>query len=168
MVKLSKGDDMRQLHIEVRGVLAHCMNIEECINVVVEVDEKPWYHDIKAYIKNSEYPSSATDSEKKFIWRMACQFFLNGEVLYKKNHDFTLLRCIDALKANHLMEEMHEGLPGAHASGPLLTRQIIKAGYYWLTMESECIKHVRTCLHCRAYQDRKKTPPQPLHSLAAP
>ena len=119
MVKLSKGDDMRQLCIEVRGVPAYCTNIEECISVEVEVDGKPWYHDIKAYIKSSEYLPGATDNEKKFIWCMACQFFLSGEVLYKRNHDFTLLRCVDASEANHLMEEMHEGLLGAHTSGPL-------------------------------------------------
>ena len=66
------------------------------------------------------------------------------------------------------MEEMHEGLLGAHASGPLLARKIMRAGYYWLTMERDCIKHVRTCHCCQAYQDRKNAPPQPLHSLAAP
>ncbi|XP_075665375.1 uncharacterized protein LOC142635043 [Castanea sativa] len=77
MVKLSKGDDMHQLRIEVWGVPAHCMNIEECMNVEVETDGKPWYHDIKAYIRNSEYPSSAIGSEKKFIQCKACQFFLS-------------------------------------------------------------------------------------------
>ena len=35
-------------------------------------------------------------------------------------------------------------------------------------MESDCIKHIKTCHHCQAYQDRKNAPPQPLHSLAAP
>ena len=35
-------------------------------------------------------------------------------------------------------------------------------------MERDCIKHVRTCHCCQAYQDRKNAPPQPLHSLAAP
>ena len=74
MVKLSEGDDIRQLRIDVCGVLAYCMNIEECMNVEVEADKKPWYHDIKAYIKDSGYPLSATDNEKKFIWRMACNF----------------------------------------------------------------------------------------------
>ena len=99
---------------------AYCMNIEECMNIEAIVDGKPWYHDIKAYIKDGEYPPRAMYSEKKFIMRMACQFFLSGEVLYKRNHDTTLPQCIDALEANHLMEEMHKGLLGAHASGPLL------------------------------------------------
>ena len=51
MVKLSEGDDMWQLCIEVCGILAYCMNIEECMSVEVETNGKPWYHDIKAYIK---------------------------------------------------------------------------------------------------------------------
>ena len=79
--------------IEVRGVPAYCMNIKECMSIEVEANEKPWYHDIKAYIKNGEYPFDATDGEKNFIRLMACQFFLIGEVLYKRNHD---LPCIDA------------------------------------------------------------------------
>ena len=86
----------------------------------------------------------------------------------KRNHDSTLLRCVDVSEANHLMEKMHEGLLGAHANGPLLAHKIIRSGYYWLTMKNDCIKHVRTCHHCQAYQDRKNAPPQPLHSLAAP
>ena len=148
MVKLLEGDDMRQSCIEVRGVPAYCMNIEECMSVEFEVDGKPWYHDIKAYIKNGEYLPSVMDSEKKFIWCMACQFFLSGEVLSKRNYDSTLLRCTDASEVNHLMEEMHEGLLGADASGPLLARKIMRGGYYWLTMENDCIKHVRTCHRC--------------------
>ena len=55
MVKLAEGDDMQQLHIEVHGVLAYSMNIEECMNVEVEIDGKPRYHDIKVCIKNGEY-----------------------------------------------------------------------------------------------------------------
>ena len=74
---------------------------------------------------------------------------------------------MDALKANHLMEEMHKGLLGAHASGPLLAQKIMRVGYYWLTMESDYIKHVRTCHHFQVYQNRKNVPPQPLHSLEA-
>ena len=82
---------MLQLHIEVHSFPAYCMNIKECMSVEVEANGRLWYHDIKAYIKNNEYSPSAIDSEKKFIRCMTCQFFLSGEVLYKKNHDSTLL-----------------------------------------------------------------------------
>ena len=77
MVKLVEGDEMRQLRIELCGVPAYCMNIEECMNIEAKIDGKPWYHDIKAYIKDREYPFGATDNEKKFIKCMVCQFFLS-------------------------------------------------------------------------------------------
>ena len=91
MVKLSKGDNVQQLRIKVRGIPTYGMNIEECISVKVEANEKPWYHDIKTYIKNGEYLLGATDNERKFIRHIACQFFLSGEVLYKSNDNSTLL-----------------------------------------------------------------------------
>ena len=65
------------------------------------------------------------------------------------------------------MEETYEGLLGAHASGILLARKIMRVSYYWLTMESDCIKHIRICHCCQAYQDRKNASPQPLYFLAA-
>ena len=78
MVKLAEGDEMRQLSIEICGVLAYYMNIKECMNVEVEINGKPWYHDIKAYIKDGGYLPGAIDSENKFIRHMTCQFFLSG------------------------------------------------------------------------------------------
>ena len=159
---------MWQLRIEVHGLPAYCMNIEECMKVEVEIEGKPWYHDIKAYIKDGEYLSGSTNNKKKFIRHMACQFFLSREVLYKRNHDITLLRYINATKANHLMEDMHKGLLGAHANGTLLVQKIMKASYYWLTTENDCIKHVKMCHHCHVYHNRKNVPPEPLHFLTTP
>ena len=63
---------------------------------------------------------------------------------------------------------MHDGLLSAHASGPLLPEKIMRASYYWFIMESDYIKHVKTCHHCQVYQNRKNVPPQPLHSFVVP
>jgi hypothetical protein len=87
-------------------------------------------------------------------------------VLYKRTHDAMLLRCVDANEANQLIDEMHAGLMGAHANGPFLSKKIMKAGYYWLTMENDYIKHVQECHKCQIYQNRKNAPPQYLHTLA--
>ena len=56
----------------------------------------------------------------------------------------TLLRCVDAREANHMIEEVHEGSFGMHANGHAMARKILRAGYYWLTMESDCC----VCLSC--------------------
>uniref|UniRef100_A0A2N9JBH2 Uncharacterized protein n=1 Tax=Fagus sylvatica TaxID=28930 RepID=A0A2N9JBH2_FAGSY len=145
LIKLVEGDDVRPLRIETRDIPAYCVCIEECMNVEAEIDDKPWYYDIKRFIQDRD-----------------------GEILYKRTHDATLLRCVDAEEANRLIQEMHAGLMGAHANGPFLARKIMRAGYYWLTMERDCIRHVQTCHKCQMYQNSKNAPPQYLHTMASP
>jgi ribonuclease HI len=152
LIKLAEGDDVRPLRIETRDIPAYCVCVEECMNVEADIDDKPWYYDIKRFIQDREYPSRATENEKKYIRRMAFQFFLSGEILYKRTHDATLLRCVDAEEANRLIQEMHAGLMGAHANGPFLARKIMRAGYYWLTMERDCIRHVQACHKCQQFK----------------
>jgi ribonuclease HI len=96
LIKLLEGDDLQLLQIETRGVVIYCVCIEECMNVEAELDGKPWYHDIKCFVQNREYLAEERENEKKYICKMAFQFFLRREVLYKRTHDATLLRCVDA------------------------------------------------------------------------
>uniref|UniRef100_A0A2N9HX59 RNase H type-1 domain-containing protein n=1 Tax=Fagus sylvatica TaxID=28930 RepID=A0A2N9HX59_FAGSY len=65
LIKLVEGDDVRPLRIETRDIPAYCVCIEECMNVEAEIDNKPWYYDIKRFIQDREYPSRATENEKK-------------------------------------------------------------------------------------------------------
>uniref|UniRef100_A0A2N9HX82 Integrase catalytic domain-containing protein n=1 Tax=Fagus sylvatica TaxID=28930 RepID=A0A2N9HX82_FAGSY len=65
LIKLVEGDDVRPLRIETRDIPAYCVCIEECMNVEAEIDDKPWYYDIKRFIQDREYPSRATENEKK-------------------------------------------------------------------------------------------------------
>ena len=70
-------------------------------------------------------------------------FFLDGDILYKKSKDQILLRCVDADEAKKIVHEIHEGVYGTHASGHVMARQIMRAGYYWMTLENDCISYVR-------------------------
>uniref|UniRef100_A0A2N9G188 Uncharacterized protein n=1 Tax=Fagus sylvatica TaxID=28930 RepID=A0A2N9G188_FAGSY len=108
LIKLVEGDDVRPLRIETRDIPAYCVCVEECMNVEAEIDDKPWYYDIKRFIQDREYPPRATENEKKYIRRMAFQFFLSGEILYKRTHDATLLRCVDAEEANRHVQTCHK------------------------------------------------------------
>jgi len=79
---------------------AYCNFIEE------EPDGKPWYFDIKRYLQSREYPESATENDKRMLRRLASGFVLNGEVLYKRNHDMILLRCVEAKEAELILQEV--------------------------------------------------------------
>ena len=44
----------------------------------------------------------------------------------------------------------------------------MRAGYYWLTLESDCIKYARKCYKCQIYSDKIHVPPNELHVMALP
>ena len=53
--------------------------------------------DIKKYLESGTYSENATSNQKKLIRRMAFNFFLSGEVLYRRTPDLGLLRCVDVV-----------------------------------------------------------------------
>ncbi|XP_050877957.1 uncharacterized protein LOC127081785, partial [Lathyrus oleraceus] len=58
-------------------------------------DDKPWYFDIKNFLQNQVYPPGASVKDRKTLRRLSGSFYLSGEVLYKRNFDMVLLRCVD-------------------------------------------------------------------------
>ena len=69
--------------------------------------------------------------EKKFLHRLSSKFFRSNGTLYRRNHDLTLLRCMDKKEAEKIMEDMHEDIFGTHSSGHTMAKKILRAGYYW-------------------------------------
>ena len=100
--------------------------------------------------------------------RLAMGFLLDEEVLYKKGKDQILLRCVDSFEANRIVEEIHEGIFETHANGHRMTGQVIRVGYYWLTLERDCIQYAQKCHKCQIYSDKIHVPPTELHVTAPP
>ncbi|CAL0310723.1 unnamed protein product [Lupinus luteus] len=67
-----------------------------------------------------------------------------------------------------MMEEVHEGTFGTHVNGHAMARKIMRAGYFWLTMENDCCKYVKKCHKFQIYDDNINTPPNPLNVLTSP
>ncbi|XP_012480773.1 uncharacterized protein LOC105795632 [Gossypium raimondii] len=93
MFKVNKPEDMKPIQISIH---------EE------EKDDHPWYNDILRYVKSREYPDHATENDKRTLRRLAIDYVLDGEILYKKGKDQVLLRCVDAVEAKKILEEVHE------------------------------------------------------------
>lgn len=55
-----------------------------------------------------------------------------------------------------------------HANGHAMAKKILRAGYYWLTMETGCFCYTKTCNKCQIYVDKVHVPPTPLNVLTAP
>ncbi|KAE8725121.1 Cullin-associated and neddylation dissociated [Hibiscus syriacus] len=162
MFQATKKVDMMPIKMQVYEIPAHCYSLEE------EVDGKPWYHDILQYIKNQSYPPNASEIDKRTLRRMAAGYFLDGEIMYRRSSDQMLLRCLNTSEARNVMEEVHSGICGTHANGLSMARKIMRYGYYWATMYTDCIDYARKCHKCQIYADKIHVPPSPLHVMTAP
>ena len=83
---------------------------------------------MKRYLEAHEYPEDASVNDKKFLRRFTAKFFISNGILYKRNHDSTLLRCVDKNEAERIMVELHEGTFGTHSSGHTMAKKILRAG----------------------------------------
>nr|XP_016457748.1 PREDICTED: uncharacterized protein LOC107781542 [Nicotiana tabacum] len=150
------------LEIQVREWHGYCNAIE------IESGGDPWYHDIKRFLKKKVYPEQASRDQKRTIRRLASSFFLSGEILYKRTPDLNMLRCMDSREDERIMNEVHIGVCDPHMNGYVLAKNILRVGYYWMTMEKDCFSFVRTCHQCQIHIDPIHLPPSELHPMSAP
>ena len=91
-----------------------------------------------------------------------------GKCCTKKGKDQILLRCVDSSEANRIVEEIHEGVYGTHANGHKMAGQVMRADYYWLTLERDCIQYARKYHKCQIYFEKIHVPRTELHVMAPP
>ena len=77
-------------------------------------------------------------------------------------------RCVDECEAEQLMHDVHDGTFGTHASGHVMSRKLLRAGYYWITMERDCYQYARKCHKCQVYADKIHVPPHALKVMSSP
>ncbi|XP_070010682.1 uncharacterized protein [Nicotiana sylvestris] len=141
---------------------AYCSHVEE------QTDGNPWFHDIKEYLAKGEYPEHANHNQKRTLRRLANHFFQSGGILYRKTPDLGLLRCVDAKEASKLLEEIHAETCGPHMNDFVVAKKILRARYFWMTMETDCIKYVQKCHQFQVHANMIRVPPNKLNATSAP
>ncbi|XP_061960352.1 uncharacterized protein LOC133681211 [Populus nigra] len=118
MTQVDIRSKIQPIDIEVRSFQAHCCLIEE------SPDGKPWYNDIKKFLQHREYPQGISKTDEKTLRRMTRNFYLDGEILYKRSFDGALLWCLNENKIEQTLKEVHEGICATHANGHTMAKQI--------------------------------------------
>ena len=134
VIEIPTGMTMQPLLIETRFTSAYCCLIGDIENQV----ELPWYHDIHQFLAYDAYPKSATANDRRALRQLATGFVISGDALYRRSSDGMLLLRIDQVIADRVMREVHAGVCGPHMGGHMLARKIMRTGYFWLTMETDC------------------------------
>ena len=66
------------------------------------------------------------------------------------------------------MEEIHQWICGPHMNGRMLAKKIQMVGYYWNTMETDCVDYVKSCHDCQTHTNLNHVPPSELYSRTSP
>ena len=83
----------------------------------------------------------------------AARFVLIKDVLYKRGFSHSYLRCLGPEEADYVMREVHEGICGNYSGSWSLVHKLIRAGYYWPTMQKDAQIYVKTYDKCQRFSN---------------
>ena len=78
----------------------------------------------------------------------------------EKSSDGTLLRCLDGVEARNALREVHEGIHSTHTNRHMMAKKkkMQRNGYFWRTLEKDCIDYVRKCHKYQVHGDKMECP----------
>ena len=95
--------------------------------------EGKWYLDILQYLKDGTYPKSAKKNDQLTIQRLSTNYVICGERFYRRSYDGIHFLCVTDKDAQQIIEEVHKSSYGPHMNAHMLSRKIMRQGYYWTT-----------------------------------
>jgi hypothetical protein len=93
--------------------------------------------------------------------------FLQG-TLYKKGFSLPYLRCLTPAEAEYILREIHEGICRNHSSARSLAKKVIRAGYYWPSIQADANVLVRHCDKCQRFANLLHSPSEELTPMTSP
>ena len=98
---------------------------------------------IVLYLKDGKLPEWKDEVRKLRV--RAARYVLMDEVLYKRGFSQPYLRCLASDEANYVLREVHEGAYGNHSGARSLIHKVVRARYYWLTVQAVTKVYVKVC-----------------------
>ena len=108
-----------------------------------------WTDPILSFLRDGRLPPNPKEAKK--VQKRAAWFTVLNDEFYKRGFSQPYLRCIEEDEARYVLEEVHEGICGDHMGHKSLVRKIIRAGYFWPTMQQDAAKFVKRCNSCQRY-----------------
>ena len=101
-----------------------------------------WYNDLKYYLTHGRSLNHLDARKKRALRLKSSQYQLINGVLFRKNYDKVLLRCLEKYDVEHIIIELHDGLTRGHFNGETTTHNLLRASYYWPTPFRDAHAHV--------------------------
>ncbi|XP_065623790.1 uncharacterized protein LOC136065055 [Quercus suber] len=127
--------------------------------------EKNWMTPIVSYLRDGRLPEGKDEARKLRV--RSARYILMDKVLYKRGFLQPYLRCLAPDEANYVLREVYEGACGNHSGARSLVHKVIRAGYYWPTIQADAKAYVRVCDQCQRFSNIPRQPSEYLTPMMA-
>uniref|UniRef100_A0A2N9HRX3 Uncharacterized protein n=1 Tax=Fagus sylvatica TaxID=28930 RepID=A0A2N9HRX3_FAGSY len=128
--------------------------------------ETSWMTPIISYLQRGTLPDNRHEARRLKV--RASRFLMLQGTLYKRSFSLPYLRCLAPDEANYVLREIHEGVCGNHSGARALQRKVVRAGYYWPSMQADASRFVQHCDKCQHFANLVHSPPEALVPMTAP
>ena len=120
---------------------------------------------IVGYLKEGKLPQERDEARKLRI--KSAKYILMDNVLYKRGFSQPYLRCLAQDEANYVLRKVHEGACGNHSRARSLVHKVVRAGYYWPTIQANAKAYVKVCDQCQRFSNIPRQPSEYLTPMMA-
>jgi predicted choloylglycine hydrolase len=111
---------------------------------------RSWTQDFIDYIKENKLLADREAATR--IIRRSKNYVLIGDNLYRRAASLgVLLKCITREEGKEILEEIHSGCYGNHATSRTLVGKTFCTGFYWPTTLKDAEELVRQCKGCQMF-----------------
>ncbi|XP_070003100.1 uncharacterized protein [Nicotiana sylvestris] len=126
-----------------------------------------WRNKYIEYLKNGKLTSD--HKESRALRTKVVRFTLDEDgTLYRRTFDGPLALCLGPGDTDYVLREIRKGTCGNHSGAESLTRKIIRAGYYWDSMEKDTKEFFKKSDKCQRFAPMIHQPGEQLHSVLSP
>ncbi|XP_030932161.1 uncharacterized protein LOC115957947 [Quercus lobata] len=140
-------------------------SIEEVATFTIQSTDT-WMKPIISFLQDGHLPQNTEEARK--IKKRAARFTILNDVLYKRGFSMPYLKCVDEEEAKYILEEVHGGICGDHTGFRSLVNKVVRAGYFWPTMQVDAAEIVRRCDKCQRYGNVQRLPAEKMTTIASP
>jgi hypothetical protein len=133
-------------------VLAHPPASQEVM--MIDVD---WRQPFIDYLSEQKVPSNKNLAEQ--LIRRAKSYVLVEDKLYRRGASSGVLtKCVPRQEGKDILEEIHKGVCGNHASSRTLVSKAFRRAFYWPTALGDAEELVRRCQGCQYFSKQQHVP----------
>jgi hypothetical protein len=128
-----------------------------------EADPNDWKETIIRYIRNKEEPDDKAVAER--IARQSAHYTIIGGLPYRRGAGGVLMNGIHSATGRQLLDEIHAGQCGIHATSRTLVGKAFRSAFYWPTAKNDATELVQKCEACQFLSKQQHLPAQQLQTI---